>query len=44
LGGRATSGLVYERQIDSTLDALAEHLESHLDLDAIIQMSKPQQR
>ncbi len=44
LGGRAASGLVYERQIDSTLDALAEHLESHLDLDAIIQMSKPQQR
>ena len=39
LGGRATSGVVYERQIDSTLDALAEHLESNLDLDAILQMS-----
>ncbi len=39
LGGRATSGIVYERQIDSTLDALAEHLESNLDLDAILQMS-----
>ena len=39
LGGRATSGLAWERQIDATLDALAEHLESSLDLDAIIQMS-----
>ena len=39
LGGRASSGLAWERRIDSTLDALAEHLESSLDLDAIIQMS-----
>ena len=39
LNGRATSGLAWERRIDSTLDALAEHLESNLDLDAIIQMS-----
>ena len=39
LGGRAASGLVWERQIDTTLDALAEHLESNLDLDAILQMS-----
>ena len=39
LGVRTTSGLAYERQIDSTLDALAGHLESSLDLDAIIQMS-----
>ena len=41
LGGRATSGLAYERQIDSTLDVLAKHLESNLDLDAILQMSHP---
>ena len=39
LSGRATSGLAWERRIDSTLDALAEHLESSLDLDAIIHMS-----
>ena len=39
LGGRASSGLAWERRIDSTLDALAEHLESSLDLEAIIQMS-----
>ena len=39
LGGRAASGLAWERQIDTTLDALAGHLESSLDLDAILQMS-----
>ena len=39
LGGRAASGLAYDRQIDATLDALAGHLESHLDLDAILQTS-----
>ena len=39
LGGRAASGLAFERRIDSTLDALAEHLESSLDLDAILQTS-----
>ena len=38
LGGRA-SGLAWERQIDTTLDDLAQHLESSLDLDAILQMS-----
>ena len=41
LGRRAVSGLAYEHQIDSTLDALAEHLESNLNLDAILQMSHP---
>ena len=39
LGGRAASGLAWERRIDATLDALAEHLESSLDLDAILQTS-----
>ena len=39
LGGRAASGLAFERRIGSTLDALAEHLESSLDLDAVLQMS-----
>jgi len=41
LGGRAASGLAFERRIESTLDALAEHLESSLDLDAILRMSHP---
>ena len=40
LGGRASSGVVYERRIDATLDALAEHLESCMDLDAIVQTSR----
>ena len=39
LGCRATSGIAYERRIESTLDALADHLESSLDIDAILQMS-----
>ena len=39
LGARAASGLAWERRIESTLDALAEHLESSLDLDAILQTS-----
>ena len=39
LGGRATAGLVWERQIDTILDDLAEHLESSLNLDAILQGS-----
>ena len=39
LGGRATTGLAYERRIDATLDALGEHLEANLDLDSVLQMS-----
>ena len=39
LGSRVASGLAFEHRIDSTLDALAEHLESSLDLDAILQTS-----
>ena len=33
---RAVSGLAYEAQVESTLDALAGHLEAHLDLDGIL--------
>ena len=33
---RAVSGLAYEAQVESTLDALAEHLETHLDLDGLL--------
>ena len=40
LGARATSGLAWEQRIESTLDALAEHLESSLDLDAILRTSR----
>jgi adenosylcobyric acid synthase len=33
---RAVSGLAYEAQVESTLDALADHLETHLDLDGLL--------
>ena len=33
---RAVSGLAYEAQVEATLDALAEHLEAHLDLDGLL--------
>ena len=36
LKARETSGLAYETEIEATLDALAEHLETHLDLDALL--------
>ena len=37
---RATSGFSYEHMIDQTLDALADHLEAHLDLDRILEIAR----
>jgi adenosylcobyric acid synthase len=37
---RATSGVAYEAGIERTLDALAEHLETHLDLDALLEAAR----
>jgi adenosylcobyric acid synthase len=34
------SDLAYEAQVDRTLDALADHLEAHLDLNALLDASK----
>lgn len=45
LGGlktRAASGLAYEAQVEATLDALAAHLETHLDLDRVLQIARGQ--
>jgi adenosylcobyric acid synthase len=39
LGG-ATSGTSYEAGVEAALDALARHLEAHLDLDALLTMSR----
>ena len=34
------SGLDYEAQIEQTLDALADHVEAHLDLDALLALAR----
>lgn len=38
-----TSGLAYESRIEQALDALADHLEAHLDIDAIIAIARSRQ-
>ncbi|SDN44738.1 adenosylcobyric acid synthase (glutamine-hydrolysing) [Lutimaribacter pacificus] len=35
----AVSGLAYEDGVEETLDALAAHLETHLDIDALLAMA-----
>ncbi len=37
---RAASGVMYEHEIESTLDALADHLAGHLDLDRILAIAR----
>ncbi|HYD30703.1 MAG TPA: cobyric acid synthase [Azospirillaceae bacterium] len=37
---RQASGLDYEAEVETTLDALAEHLEKHLDMKAILAIAK----
>jgi adenosylcobyric acid synthase len=37
---RAASGLAFESEIDRVLDTLAEHLETHLDLDALLEAAR----
>jgi len=41
LGGNAGEGIAYEAQVEDTLDALADHLEAHLDLDALLAAAAP---
>ncbi|MDH3658542.1 MAG: cobyric acid synthase [Alphaproteobacteria bacterium] len=36
---RQTSAIAYERQVDQTLDRLADHLERHLDIDGITEIA-----
>jgi adenosylcobyric acid synthase len=40
LRDRAASGLAYEAQVEATLDALAAHLEAHLDLDRLLAIAR----
>jgi adenosylcobyric acid synthase len=37
---RRDSGLAYEAEVERTLDALAEHLEEHLDLDRLLEVAR----
>ncbi|MGH6916686.1 MAG: cobyric acid synthase, partial [Geminicoccaceae bacterium] len=39
LKARAPSGLAFEQQIEATLDALADHLEVHADLDGLLALA-----
>jgi adenosylcobyric acid synthase len=39
--GVAGSGLAYEASIETTLDALADHLEACVDLDALLALARP---
>ncbi len=38
--GLTPGGFSYEATVDSTLDALADHLEAHLDVDAILAIAR----
>ncbi|PPQ43048.1 cobyric acid synthase [Rhodopseudomonas palustris] len=38
--GAASSGLDFERRVEETLDALADHCESNLDLDALLALAR----
>ncbi|WP_332690711.1 cobyric acid synthase [Devosia sp.] len=41
LGDVASPDLAYEASIEQTLDALAAHLEKHLDIDALLALAEP---
>ena len=41
LGNAADPDLAYEAGVEATLDALASHLEQHLDLDALLTLAEP---
>ncbi|WP_170325423.1 cobyric acid synthase [Ruegeria arenilitoris] len=40
----ATSDLAYEDGVEETLDALADHLERHMDLDRLLDLAQPPKR
>ena len=44
LGRAASPDLAYEAGIDATLDGLAAHLETHLDLDHLLTLAEPVER
>jgi adenosylcobyric acid synthase len=40
----ASSGIAYESRIEQALDALADHLEAHVDIDAVLAIARSRQR
>jgi adenosylcobyric acid synthase len=42
--GATASDFLYETMIDDTLDALAEHLAAHIDLDRLLSLSRQARR
>ena len=38
--GVAPSGNAYEATIEQTLDALADHLETHLDVEGLLELAR----
>ena len=41
LGNAASPDLAFEASIEQTLDALAEHLEKHIDINALLALAEP---
>ena len=41
LGFDSSGGIAYDALMEQTLDALAGHLEAHLDLDALLAAAAP---
>ncbi|MHB1104140.1 MAG: cobyric acid synthase [Devosia sp.] len=44
LGAACTGQTAYEHGVDTVLDALAAHLEAHLDLDALLALARSSER
>jgi adenosylcobyric acid synthase len=43
-GFNVSSSVAYEARVEQALDALADHLEAHLDIDAILAIARSRQR
>jgi adenosylcobyric acid synthase len=39
--GADGSGLDFDASVETTLDALAQHLETHLDIEALLKLARP---